>query len=67
METLEHLIQRLPASKRSAVRDFVLSLLKQEAPRGRTLRQDWAGGLADLKGQFTAIELQKQALSWRGD
>jgi len=68
MDTLEDLIQRLPAAKRCEVRDFVLFLLEQAGrTSGRTVRQDWAGGLADLKDQFTALELQKKALDWRGD
>jgi hypothetical protein len=68
METLEDLIHRLPPATRNEVRDFVLLLLeKQCRARNRVLRQDWGGGLADLKDQFTAIELQKKALDWRGD
>jgi hypothetical protein len=68
MENLEDLIQQLSVAKRDEVRDFVLFLLEKQRRRApRTLCQDWAGGLADLKNQFTAIELQKKALDWRGD
>ena len=34
---------------------------------GRKLKQDWAGGLADLAGEFTSVQLQHKAVEWRGD
>ena len=37
------------------------------APAGRKLKQDWAGGLADLAGEFTSVQLQHKASEWRGD
>jgi hypothetical protein len=36
-------------------------------PPGRKLRQDWAGGLADLAKEFTSVELQHKAQEWWGD
>ena len=33
---------------------------------GRKLKQNWAGGLSDLAGEFTSIQLQHQASEWRG-
>jgi hypothetical protein len=33
-----------------------------ESQKRKFLRLDWAGGLADLKEQYTSLELQKQAL-----
>lgn len=36
------------------------------SPPGHKLRQDWAGGLADLAGEFTSVQLQHQASEWRG-
>lgn len=33
-----------------------------EGQKKKFLRLDWAGGLADLKEQYTSLELQKQAL-----
>lgn len=35
-----------------------------EGQKRKFLRLDWAGGLADLKEQYTSVELQKQALEW---
>lgn len=31
------------------------------------LSQKWAGGLKNLKANFTSLELQKKALEWRKD
>lgn len=36
------------------------------SPSGGKLRQDWAGGLADLAGEATSVELQHRAAEWRG-
>jgi len=36
-------------------------------PTGPKLKQDWAGGLADLAGEFTLVQLQHKASDWRGD
>jgi hypothetical protein len=33
-----------------------------ESQKRKFLRLDWAGGLADLKEQYTSLELEKQAL-----
>ena len=35
-----------------------------EGQKRKFLCLDWAGGLADLKEQYTSLELQKQALEW---
>ncbi|MFW5886808.1 MAG: DUF2281 domain-containing protein [Bacteroidota bacterium] len=36
---------------------------KRKARKARKLRQDWAGGLKDIK--MNSIDLQKKALDWR--
>lgn len=36
-------------------------------PPGSKLRQDWAGGLAELASDYTSVELQHRASEWRGD
>jgi hypothetical protein len=36
---------------------------KKGSQKSKKLRQDWAGGLKDIK--ISAIELQKKALEWR--
>lgn len=68
MQTLKELIEQLSPDLQQEVRDFVEFLLeKRRRKQGRTLRQDWAGALRDLRDQYTALELQKKALEWRGD
>ncbi|PJH75749.1 MAG: hypothetical protein CO064_05020 [Anaerolineae bacterium CG_4_9_14_0_8_um_filter_58_9] len=68
MESLEVLFRRLPANLQQEVSDFIGFLLEREHQRqGRTLRQDWAGALRDYRKKYTALELQKKALEWRGD
>jgi len=41
--------------------DYLIN--KRKIKSSKRLRQDWAGGLKDIK--FSAIELQKKALDWR--
>lgn len=41
--------------------DYLIS--KKDTKKQKKLKQDWAGGLKDIK--MTAIELQKKALDWR--
>jgi len=38
-------------------------ICKNKADQPSKLRQDWAGGLKDIK--MSSIELQKKALDWR--
>jgi hypothetical protein len=65
---LEALIRQLPPELQQEVADFVEFLLRK---RGRNvakpLRQDWAGALKEYRDQYTALDLQKKALEWRGD
>jgi hypothetical protein len=68
MERLEKLLKDLPPELHQEVEDFVQFLLSKRArAQGRKLRQDWAGALQDFRQQYTAMELQKKALEWRGD
>jgi capsule polysaccharide export protein KpsE/RkpR len=68
MESIEQLIRELPPDLRQEVRDFAEFLVqKRQRKAGRKLRQDWAGALRDYRDQYTALELQKRALEWRGD
>ncbi|MBN1138920.1 MAG: DUF2281 domain-containing protein [Anaerolineae bacterium] len=67
-KSLSELVQELPPDMHAEVRDFVEFLLaKQSRGEKRALRQDWAGALRDYREQYTSLELQRQALAWRGD
>jgi len=65
---LEDLVREVPPELRAEIRDFIESLLSRRARgQGGTLRQDWAGSLSDYRHQYTSLDLQREALSWRGD
>jgi LPS O-antigen subunit length determinant protein (WzzB/FepE family) len=66
-ETVE-LMRDLPDELQSEVRDFVRFLRENRGSRThRKLRQDWAGGLRELRDKYTSLELQKKALETWGD
>jgi hypothetical protein len=68
MENLEKLIQGLPPDLKQEVEDFSQFLLSKRAQKkGNKLRQDWGGALKEYRQQYSALELQKKALEWRGD
>jgi hypothetical protein len=55
--------ETLPVAARKQVETFIEFLSKTSTPKSarpakRRFKFDWAGGLADLKKQFTAVELQ---------
>ena len=68
MQMLVAKYQALPHQAQRQVQAFVeaLSAAAQPAPRkGKRFSFDWAGGLEDLKDQFTAVELQHHLLELR--
>lgn len=67
-KSLEDMIQELPPDMRAEVIDFIEFLIAKRGRQPReTLRQDWAGALREYRTQYTSLELQREALSWRGD
>jgi hypothetical protein len=63
---LEELIRELPPDAQAEVRDFVEFLLARKGRKpGRKLRQDWAGALREYRGEYTSLQLQRQALEWK--
>lgn len=65
---IEDLVKALPVDMQDEVRDFVEFLLEKHAPRRKTKpKLDWRGALRDLRGQYTAVELQHEALEWWAD
>jgi len=68
MPELEEMAKNLPPDLRIQVIHFIEFLLERKVPKRRvTLRQDWAGALRDVKGEYTSMVLQNKALKWRGD
>ena len=67
-KSLQELIQELPPDKLEEVKNFVQFLLTKRTQKQKNkLRQNWAGSLEEFREEFTALELQKKSLSWRGD
>jgi len=64
-QSLEQMIRELPPELEDEVKGFIAKLLARRSQRGRKLRQDWGGGLEDLRDQYTSLELQKKSLEWR--
>jgi hypothetical protein len=65
---IEEMVKALPPEIQDEVRDFILFLMEKRAQKsGRKLRQDWAGALKEYREQYTALDLQKKAVEWRGD
>lgn len=64
---LSELVEELPPHMQREVRDFVeLLIARHGGEMGEKLRQEWAGALRDYRGEYSALELQKKALEWRG-
>jgi len=69
-DTLIAKYETLPATAQRQVDLFIDSLSKTAAAKpARSAKHrfkfDWAGGLADMKGRFTAVELQHKLNDWR--
>jgi hypothetical protein len=55
----------LPERLQKEVRDFARFLAEKKVrPLRRKLRLDWAGGLKDLRDEYTSVELQHKILDW---
>jgi hypothetical protein len=59
---------RLPEELQRELADFAEFLARRrKAKSGYRLKQDWAGAMKEYRDQYTALELQKKTLEWRGD
>lgn len=65
-KTLEDLVKQLPPHLQDEVRDFAEFLIERQANKPRRKpRFDWAGGLRDLRDEYTSVELQHKISKWR--
>ena len=65
MTQLEEMIRRLPPELRQEAEDFVRFLAEKCRRRQKEpMSLDWFGGLADLRDQYTSVELQHHATRW---
>ena len=65
---IEIKIQSLPEDLKKEVLDYMEFLIeKNKAKKSRTkkFKFDWEGGLSEIRGKFTSVELQHKALGWR--
>ncbi len=67
-EEIKMKIQELPENIKREVLDYVEFLLekyKSKKFKTKEFTFSWEGGLSELKGEFTSVELQHKALEWR--
>jgi hypothetical protein len=65
VDEVTELTRELPEKLQEEVRDFARFLAEKRArPTRKKLRLDWAGGLKDLRDQYTSVELQHKILDW---
>lgn len=69
-EALISKYEALPAGAQRQAEAFIEFLSATHRPRRarpakRRFKFDWAGGLEDLRSQFTAVELQHRLNDWR--
>lgn len=63
---LPELVEELRPDDKKLVRELVEFLLLRSRQRGgKHLRQDWAGALRAYRDQYTSLELEREAMSWR--
>ena len=69
MTHLKQLVKELPLNLQREVEDFARFLLeKRHEPQAHHfLLQNWGGGLREFRDQYSALQLQQQALVWRGN
>lgn len=61
---IEAKIRKLPAESFDELDRFIDGLInKAQIQQPRRLKQNWAGGLKDIK--MSSVYLQKKALDWR--
>ena len=59
---------QLPLDLQEKIIKYIDSLLAQKvSKRKKKPKLNWAGGLKEYRDQYTALELQKEALDWRDE
>ena len=59
---------QLPPDLQEKVIKYIDSLLaKKVSKRKKKPKLDWVGGLKEYRDQYTALELQKEAVDWRDE
>ena len=68
IKSLEDMIRELPPDLYQEAADFIQFLIEKRA-RKRTgkLKFDWRGGLREMRGEYTSVELQHKSSEWRNE
>ena len=61
---VEKFNQLPPDLQEKAIKYIDFLLTQKELRRKKTLKLDWVGGLKEYRDQYTALELQKEAVDW---
>ena len=60
---------QLSLEKQTVALEFIDFLLQKQEPAPKPerpgMKLEWAGGLKELRDQYTSVELQKKANEWR--
>ena len=69
ISAIQDKVQQLSPEKQTVALEFIDFLLQKQAPSSPPerpgMKLDWAGGLKELRDQYTSVELQKKANEWR--
>lgn len=67
IQTINEKIKELPPDLQLELEKYLNYLLSQNKRKdtSKMLKQDWGGGMKDLKEKYTSLELQKLAMKWR--
>lgn len=67
LQLIEKKIQLLPNYMKKEALDYINSLIARENQRKKTtcFNFTWEGGLANLKNNFSSVELQHKSIEWR--
>ena len=66
-QKIDTVIQSLPLYLKREILNYIEFLKYRTtttAPK-KKFKFDWEGGLADVKGKMTSVQLQHQAMDWR--
>ena len=67
-QKIEYMVQKLPFYLKREVLDYIEFLSNKHHAKSRAKKKfkfDWEGGLSELKGEYTSVELQHSSLGWR--
>jgi len=67
-EIIKSKIDALPRNLKKEVLNYIDFLLQKHTIQNKNQEKfsfDWEGGLSELRGEFTSVELQHKASEWR--